>query len=383
MRIVHVVHGFGTGGMEKGVAAIVRHASPGIDHVILCLTGAGPSARLLPEGTPVVSLGKRPGHSMLFLLRLARAIRACAPDVVHTRNWPGLDGVVASRLAGIRPVLHGEHGWGIEDPQGLLPRRVRARRFLGRWIEEYTCVSRAMVDWLRSTIGVRALVTQIYNGIDTVAFHPADPSSGALRQELGIAEGELVVSICARLDPIKDHGTLFRAVARAQAAGVAVRLLVVGDGPERGRLEGAAPHDTRFLGDRQDVPRILQATNVFALTSFNEGISNTILEAMASGLPVVATCVGGNPELVRDEVTGVLVAPGDDAAIARALLDYSRLPRRAADHGAAGRQRAVRDFGVPAMVAAYEDVYRRLGAPLAEQPRLGGASEMDKPPART
>ena len=368
MRVVHVVHSFGTGGMEKGVATIVRHASPGIEHTIVCLTRSGPSARLLPVGTPVVELGKRPGHSLLFVVRLARALRAARPQLVHTRNWPGLDGVVAARLAGIRTVLHGEHGWGMDDPRGELPRRVRARRFLTRWIREYTCVSREMVHWLRDVIGVRIPVTQIYNGVDTDVFRPDRSAAPGVRRELGLPDGAFVVAICARLDPIKDHPTLFRAIERVRASGVAIRLLVVGDGPERDRLGRVAGAETSFLGDRSDVPRILRATDAFALTSLNEGISNTILEAMASGLPVVATRVGGNPELVQHDVTGVLVEPGDDAAIAGALLEYAGNGSRAEAHGQAGRSRAVREFGIPAMVAAYENVYRRLGA----EPRHDG-----------
>jgi sugar transferase (PEP-CTERM/EpsH1 system associated) len=364
MRVVHVVHGFGTGGMEKGVATIARNASADIEHVIVCLTDAGPSAHLLPPGTRVVELGKRPGHSMLFLFRLARALKACRPDVVHTRNWAGLDGVVASRIAGIRNVLHGEHGWGMDDPLGRLPRRVRIRRLLTRWIREYTCVSREMVEWLRSTIGVRVPVTQIYNGVDAEMFRPAAERS-TVRRALGIPPDAFVVTICARLDPIKDHPTLFRAIETVRSGGVAARLLVVGEGPERARLERAAPQEALLLGDRRDVPAILQASDVFALTSLNEGISNTILEAMATGLPVVATRVGGNPELVQDGVTGILVPLGDEAAVAAALLDYAKNPGRTASHGAAGRQRAILDFGIPAMVAAYESIYRRWGEELA------------------
>ena len=360
MRVVLVVHGFGTGGMEKGVATLIREASPDFEQTVLCLSRSGASERLLPAGTPVVQLGKRPGHSLLFILRLARTLRSLRPAVLHTRNWGGMDGVIAARIAGIGQVVHGEHGWTVDDPYGRSSGRIRARRFLGRWIREYTCVSRQMESWLRSIVGVGVGVTQIYNGVDTERFRPT-AGRGSVRAELGIAEGEFVVTICGRLDPIKDHPTLFRAIESVRSAGVAARLLVVGDGAERPRLEREAGDTTIFLGDRQDVPDILRDTDVFALTSLNEGISNTILEAMATGLPVVATRVGGNPELVVPEETGVLVDPGDDALVANSLLQYHRAPRQRAEHGAAGRQRAIREFGVAAMVAGYEEVYRRRG----------------------
>ena len=123
MKVVHVVHAFGTGGMEKGVGTIVRHASPDIAHAVLCLTVGGASERLLTAGTPVVELHKPPGNSIRFLGRIARALRELRPDVVHTRNWGGFDGVIAARFAGVRGVVHGEHGWTMDDPHGTDRRR--------------------------------------------------------------------------------------------------------------------------------------------------------------------------------------------------------------------------------------------------------------------
>lgn len=360
MRIVHVVHALGTGGMEKGVATIIQNASPDIEHAVVCLERTGASEQLLPTGTPVVALGKRSGHSFYFLVRLARTLKKLRPHVVHSRNWGGLDAVVASRIAGIRQVIHGEHGWTTADLHGRMPRRVRVRRLLERWTREYTCVSREIKHWLRSVVGIRSPITRICNGVDTSRFRPTT-ERGRIRAALGIPLDAFVVTVCGRLDPIKDHSTLLRAVNSIRATGVPARLLIVGGGPERSRLEREADDATIILGTRQDVPEILRDSDVFALTSLNEGLSNTILEAMATGLPVVATGVGGNPELVEHESTGVLVEPGDHIAVAQSLRDYFRYPRRRAEHGAAGRQRAIDHFGVLSMVAAYEEVYRRCG----------------------
>jgi glycosyltransferase involved in cell wall biosynthesis len=226
-----------------------------------------------------------------------------------------------------------------------------------------------MEQWLRSTVGVRGSVNQIYNGIDTDLYRPPH-EPGRIRRQLGISNGAFVVTICGRLDPIKDHLTLFRAFDLFAGDGADVRLLVVGDGPERERLEREATGETLFLGHREDVPDILADTDVFVLCSLNEGISNTILEAMATGLPVVATRVGGNPELVEDGVTGTLVPPGDHEAIAASLLEYRRRPGARARHGAAGRQRATLRFSVGAMVAAYEALYRRVAPALQRGKRV-------------
>ena len=360
MKIVHLLNGFGTGGMEKGVATIIRNASSDFEHVVFCLTRSGPSERLLPSGVPVVEIGKRPGHSPRDFWRLVRALKMQRPQVVHTRNWGGFDGVIACRLAGIRRVIHGEHGWVMDDPFGRSPRRLRIRRFLDRWIREYTCVSKEMERWLRSTVGIRKPVTQIYNGIDTDHYAPTI-APGPIRRELALDDDSFVVTICGRLDPIKDHVTIFRACDLVREQGAEAVLLVVGDGPESERLKREAGGNTLFLGNRDDVADILRETDVFALPSLNEGISNTILEAMASGIPVVATDVGGNPELVKRDVTGILVPPSDPGAIAVALLDYLRDPGRRKRHGDAGRRRVLQEFSVGDMVAAYEATYRRLG----------------------
>ncbi len=357
-HIVHVLYSFGTGGLEKGIATVARHGSPGFEHVVVCLARSGESERLLPGGTRVVELHKRPGNSPLFLWRLSRALRALRPDVVHTRNWPGMDGILAARLAGIRNVVHGEHGWGMEDPQGRSPRRLRVRRFLARWVREYTCVSRAIEGWLRHEVRVGRPVTQIYNGVDTDVFRPGpgDP----VRSELGIPAGAFVAGIVGRLDPIKDHPTLFRAFARLRESVPEARLLVVGDGPERARLEEEAGEGVIFLGDRADVPEILRALDVFVLSSRNEGISNTILEAMATGLPVVATDVGGNPELVLEGQTGTLVPAADPAALAAALARYAGDPALGETVGQRARARAVERFSIETMVAGYETVWTRV-----------------------
>jgi len=357
-RVVHVVNSFETGGMEKGVATLIRHSTGLFDHVLVCLTHSGNTARLLPAGTEIIELHKPPGNSPSFLLRLAGVLRRLRPCVVHTRNWPGLDGVIAARLAGIRQLVHGEHGLGSDDPTGLDPRRLRVRRALASWPREYTCVSRSLERWLRETVRVPRPVTRITNGVDTIACRPG-PGAVA-RRDLGLGEGAFVVGVIGRLDPIKDHRTLLAAHARVRAAVPQLELLVVGDGPERERLMASAPEGVRFLGNRDDVPAILQALDVFVLPSTNEGISNTILEAMASGIAVVASRVGGNPELVEDGRTGTLFAAGDAGALADALHAYAASRDLVARHGSAGRRRAEEAFSIDAMVGAYGAVWERV-----------------------
>ena len=180
-----------------------------------------------------------------------------------------------------------------------------------------------------------------------------------IRDELGISERSCVIGVVGRLDPIKDHSTLFQAFAEVRKASPDARLLVVGDGPERAYLEDLAGDGILFLGNRLDVPVILQALDIFVLSSLNEGISNTILEAMATGLPVIATKVGGNSELVEDGATGILVPPKEPKAIASALLKYIRNPEIRNSHGNRGRINAIQVFSIENMVKGYVTVYKR------------------------
>jgi sugar transferase (PEP-CTERM/EpsH1 system associated) len=282
--------------------------------------------------------------------------------VIHTRNWGGSDGIVAARLAGIRSIVHGEHGWDPGDPDGKNPRRLKWRRRFGNMARELTCVSKDIARWLSEDVGVKRPVTQIYNGVDVDAFCAGD-GGGAIRRELGVAPDAFLAGIVGRLDPIKDHPTLFEAFDTATAGDANARLIVVGDGPERERLDALAGDRILMLGNRRDVPAVMQALDLFVLPSWNEGISNTILEAMACSLPVLATRVGGNPELVDPEATGTLVPAKDVAALAAGLAAYHGSRQFGRTHGSAGRERVCEKFSVKAMVQSYEQVWRRAATP--------------------
>ena len=155
IRIIHVLHTFGTGGMEKGVATIVQNSSELFEHIILCLHSSGETARLLPPGTPIIELHKPPGNSMVFLWKLTRTLKSLKPAIVHARNWGGIDGIIAARMAGIRQTIQGEHGWRIDDPEGLNSKRLKTRRFIDRWIQEYTCVSQDLQQWLSQVVRLK------------------------------------------------------------------------------------------------------------------------------------------------------------------------------------------------------------------------------------
>jgi sugar transferase (PEP-CTERM/EpsH1 system associated) len=237
-------------------------------------------------------------------------------------------------------------------------------------VTQFVTVSRDLARWLIEDVRVPARkVRTIYNGVDTCSFSPGDRE--AARHGLGVPDGWKVVGTVGRLDPVKDHEGLIQAFARVPQDGP-VLLVLVGDGPLRGRLATVVSRldlqdRIRILGDRDDIPLLLRSFDVFVLPSVGEGVSNALLEAMATGLPVVATQVGGNQELVQDGVTGRLVEARCPEALAAVITAYLKNTELARRHGAAGRARVEREFSLTRMLAAYEELYREY-VPLEARP---------------
>ncbi len=362
LRICHVIYRLGTGGLENGLVNLINRMEPErFLHQVVCVDRATNFSRRLDRPVEIVELHKRSGFESSFYWRAWRAFRRLRPDVVHTRNTAGLDCILPARLAGVRAVLHGEHGRTAEDPEGRNPRHNLLRRLNAPLVHGFTTVSSDLAGWLTGRVGIPAhKVRVLMNGVDTGRFYPGPVDRAALVPRLPVEA--VVVGTVGRLDPVKDHAHLVEAVAHLDAS---VHLVIVGEGPERSRIEGAVASAgigdrVHLLGERADIPELLRAFDLFCLPSLAEGISNTLLEAMATGLPLVATRVGGNPELVADGASGLLVPPADPRALAAAL---GRLVADAAlrrDMGEAARTRAVDHFSLDAMVARYTACYTSL-----------------------
>lgn len=368
--IVHILFRFDYGGLENGIVNLVNGLPAGeFDHAIIALTEASAfSRRITRADVRVHALHKRPGKDPGAYLRLWRWLRVLRPAIVHTRNIGTLDCVPVARMAGVRVCIHGEHGWDVHDPDGINRKYLRLRRMLGPLVTRFVTVSQDLRRWLTSSVGIgEARVMQICNGVDTRKF---TPRTGLQREALaaaGFPADCLVVGSVTRLTEIKDPLNLVRAFLAVRpvlaAEGHDVRLALVGDGPLRPAVEAAigaagAAQYVWMAGSRDDVPALLRDFDIFVLASFREGISNTVLEAMASGLPVIASATGGNPELVDDGVTGVLVPPGDSAALGRALCEYVRDAQRRKAHATAARRRAVACFSLDGMIDRYAELYR-------------------------
>jgi glycosyltransferase involved in cell wall biosynthesis len=221
----------------------------------------------------------------------------------------------------------------------------------------------------------RERITVIRNGADLQKFGAT--SRTVARELLGIASGDFVIGTVGRLVPVKDHVVLLSAIAGVNESGVAASMVIVGDGPLRGDLESRAhalglERQVLFLGHRPDVDRILPALDVFALTSVSEGLPNTVLEAMATGLPVISTDVGGVDELVVDGETGLLVPARDAGAFSAAILKLAGDRGLREEMGAKGRKRATAQFGLPTMLAGYARVYKESAGDITAGPCPSG-----------
>lgn len=370
--IAHAIFRLDVGGLENGLVNLVNNLpAERFRHAIICLEGFSERFRLRLKRADVEihALGKRAGKDPALALRLFKLLRRLRPDILHTRNLGTLECQFVGAAAGVRHRVHGEHGWDVVDLHGDRRRYRWLRRASTLVVHRYVPMSRHLQRWLESRVGVPAeRIVQIYNGVETARFAPGGPDRRAVLPA-GFADADsVVVGTVGRLSAVKDQLTLARAFAhlvQESPAASKLKLVVVGDGPLREPLRelvtSAGIESSVWLaGMRDDVPALLQALDVFVLPSLNEGISNTILEAMATGLPVVATDVGGNAELVLPERNGLLCPAQDPAAMAAALRRYVEDPALRAAHGAEGRQRVLREFALATMVERYSALYSEL-----------------------
>jgi sugar transferase (PEP-CTERM/EpsH1 system associated) len=368
-HVVHVVHRFATGGMENGIVNLVnRLPDERFRHTILALAGVGAIARRIKRpDVAVESLDLPPGPLLASLPRLWRRFRALRPSIVHTRNVGTLEAQLAAACAGVAVRVHGEHGWEVHDLVGSNRSLLRTRRMLRRLVHAQVALSTPTYEYLRDRVGVPVgRLHSICNGVDTDRFHPRARAEGG-------TSAPLLVGYVGRLADVKNPILLIDAFERAHALlsrssaplAARLRLEIVGDGPlaamVRERTSKSALRDAITLaGDRNDIPEQMRRFDVYALPSLAEGISNTLLEAMASGLPCVATRVGGNDELVDANRTGLLVESGNVDDFAQALAAYLRDDSLRSEHGANARKRAVERFGIDRMIEAYENLYTSL-----------------------
>ena len=370
VHICHIIFRLDFGGLENGLVNLINTLPHDrFCHTIICLTYAGSfRERIVRTDIGIFEMHKREGKDLRLYGRIHKLLCNLSPDIVHTRNRPALDMLAPAALAGVKRLVHSEHGLDMLEFSGK-HRRYNVLRKLSRMVvNRYIAVSGDLAAWLHNEIGIpQKKIALIYNGVDTDRFSPG-ASSLALPYGFLPADGFLVGTI-GRLEPVKDQLTLARAFCRMLELQPELRqrarLLIVGDGALRTEiektLEAAGVSEVAWLpGFRDDAADFYRVLNLFVLPSRREGISNTLLEAMASGLPVVATAVGGTPEILADGISGTLVPPEDVEGMSQALLRYANDRSTLERHGSEGRSLALEKFSLQSMTRNYQKVYESL-----------------------
>jgi len=362
-RLLQLIPSLPVGGAERMLLDLVTHLDQDryeITVVSLHRLGSQVERDLASSGVEVVYLGKRMGFDPRMFHRVAAAVRRARPDVVHTHR-PVLSYALPSFLGRLRGrVVHTVHNLAEREVAGRL--RKASHHVAFRLGVAPVAICGAVAESITRLYG-RPPRAVIPNGIDVRRFAAPAVPRGAWRRQLGLDARAVVFAFVGRLSPQKDPGTLLRALATARLAPWV--LLVSGDGELRAELEAQAEGlgllgRVRFLGIRSDVPELLAASDVFVLPSRYEGHPLSAMEAMAAGRPVIATAVGGVPEVVRDGVTGLLVPPGDAVALAGAIGRLGRDEGLRQEMGRRGGLLAAEAFDVSRMAEAYDRLYQEV-----------------------
>ena len=370
--IVHVIYHLAVGGLENGLVNLInRLPRDRFRHAIICLTDYTDFRnRIQNPDVKVYVLHKRPGKDLRIYPELWRLFRQLKPDIVHTRNLATLEAQLPALLAGVAHRVHGEHGRDVGDLDGTRKKYQILRRLFSPIVQRYIALSHDLEHYLQNRVGIPGRkISHICNGVDTEKFKPAGQLDAGLLPEGFSGPGAVIIGTVGRMEGVKDQLNLanafIRLVNNCSDGDQYLRLVMIGDGelrkPALLLLEQAGLGDIVWLpGERDNVSALLGVMDIFVLPSLAEGISNTILEAMATGLPVVATHVGGNSELVVDGSTGFLVPRSDPDALAVAIRRYVDDPDLRRDHGAIARRRCEAEFSIKTMVKNYQDLYDGL-----------------------
>lgn len=371
--IAHVIFRLGTGGLENGLVNLINNLpTEKYRHAVVCMTDYTQfRERIKRDDVDIYCLHKKEGKDLPVYLRLWKLLLRIKPDVLHTRNLSALEAQLPGYLAGISCRIHGEHGRDVEDIDGKNLKHTLLRRLFRVLVQRYIPMSQNLEQWLIQHIKVSPQkISQIYNGVDTTKFRPVVEKKDLTQLPESFRRDDLIIiGTVGRQEQIKDPTTLLQAFVgwtkTNPEAAENTRLVLIGEGRLHRSLQQAASKAgiadrVWFAGDRTDIAQLMQTFDIFVLPSINEGISNTILEAMATGLPVIATRVGGNPELVIHGQSGYLIESQNPQALVEAIKFYVDNFDMARQHGAFGRKVCLERFSLERMVQDYAVIYDQV-----------------------
>lgn len=370
IHVVHIVYSFKTGGLENGIVNLINCLpESGYRHSIICLTTHDSKflERIKNKNVNIYDINKPSGNNPLWLISCWKLLRKLKPDICHTRNLSPLEAQLAAAFAGIKFRIHGEHGWDMNDLGGVNVKYQKVRRFFKMFVHHYIVLSSEANEYLQSKIFVNAnKIKQICNGVDIDKF---TNKSVNLNENLPFSiEGKLVFGTVGRLAQVKNQTDLVQAflniIEENPQQRENLRLIVVGDGELMSNIqkmvnEAKASDIIWLAGLRSDISDMMNLMDVFVLPSLAEGISNTLLEAMASGLPYIATDVGGNADLVFPEHKDSHIVPaGSVEKLAQAMKIYVQTPSLVEVERQKIREHCEKNFSIEKMVNEYHALYQ-------------------------
>ncbi len=366
IRIMYLLHSLERGGLEKCVATLVNKINPEIFvPSVCCLSELGMSLSLIEkDNVKIFNMEKGDAHEAFLFLRLARLFKREKIDILHTNGWAALfDGFFGAKIGRVPVVVHTEHGKDVEDFVQIQQRRVWARRLITPFLDQMIAVSDDIKKQFVNVTGLKAeQIVCIHNGIE---FHDVEINYKEKRKEIGVKDIEILIGAVGRLESVKNYDVFIQAAELVLKEYPLVKFILIGDGTLKEKLQSLTTKlgiekSVLLLGERNDVDELLKVMDIFVLPSRSEGLSIALLEAVANKLPIVATNVGGNPEVVIDGKTGILIPSGDVSSLVRAITELLKDEDRRKNMGENGFVVVKEEFTVEKMIANHEELYLSL-----------------------
>jgi len=360
MIIAHLIYRFDVGGLERVmVNCINAMQNDQCQHIVIALTEVGDFSKHLNSSVKVFQLNKKSGKDLAIHWRLFKLLRQVKPQILHTYNLATIEYHLVARLAGVKKHIHAEHGRDVNDPEGLNKKHNLLRTLLSPFIHYFVPVSTDLAQWLESVVSIPPKkIVLIRNGINTHNFYREDSNNNRIN----------FIHV-ARLDLVKDQAGLISSFAQLIKKNSLntneVHLTIVGDGAEMPKLTKLSQQLNidqyiEFMGVKSNIAHLLANADVFVLSSIAEGIPMTVLEAMASSLPVISTSVGGIPELITDNENGFLVEKQNIEQLSTAMENYLNNPNLIKQHGEKARNYIENNFSETNMINEYLNLYNKL-----------------------
>ncbi len=352
--------------MERIICAIVDGTAQCGTHIILSLSGTLDAKAWIENRSPQYIPFVKPPTQRRFFLALYRQVRNIRPQILMSYNWGAIDAIWLGRLARVPRIIHSEHGYNIDEAKSTNRKRDVVRSLLYSLSSKVIVVSHDLQMLMQQKYHVQdQRVLFIPNGVDTHYYTPDEGERKHTRTALGVHDQDVVIGFVGRLDPVKNLDFLLQAFALSAKQSQRLKLLIVGDGPERVRLEQLCQQQNLqsvviFTGKQERILPYLRALDIFLMTSLREQMPMTVLEAMAVGVPVVASNVGEIPYIVENGIEGFVHSLDQgEAVFAAALQQLLSLSQRQA-FGKAARRKVEESFPQRAMITHYQSLLTEL-----------------------